>query len=143
MVFGVAPRHILVSVAFVAIAYGLSIQPFKLVVNPVTRFIGTISFSGYIWHFWVLDRVAPWGGRGTFTSPICPKTRPVSCISPQPMSGTALCVLPLATASYYLIEAPGQNIGEMDSSAISAGALLRNRSSSLRHQTRATPALAN
>src|SRR6202012_1703621 len=48
MVFGNLPDHILASIAFVALAYGLSLVPFTLAVNRATRFMGTISFSAYI-----------------------------------------------------------------------------------------------
>jgi peptidoglycan/LPS O-acetylase OafA/YrhL len=110
VIFDIAPRHVLVSAAFVAIAYGLSIQPFKLMVNPLTRFIGTVSYSGYIWHFWVLDHVAKWAG--AVHIPHLSKDASGNMHFILTYLGTAICVLPIATASYYLIEAPAQKVGK-------------------------------
>jgi peptidoglycan/LPS O-acetylase OafA/YrhL len=125
MVFGAAPRHILVSVAFVAIAYGLSIQPFKLIVNPVTRFIGTISFSGYIWHFWVLDHMAGWVHHHVHVPHVSPNaTGLLHFVATYVL--TAICVLPIATASYYLIESPGQEIGKWIIRRFNWGATVKN-----------------
>lgn len=46
--------HIQFSFAFVVLAIGLSIRQFYLFVNPVTRYIGKISYSMYLTHFSVL-----------------------------------------------------------------------------------------
>ncbi|WP_029904231.1 acyltransferase [Prevotella sp. 10(H)] len=47
-------QHVLFSFAFVAFAYVLSIKEFKIFVNPVSRFLGKISYSMYLVHFAVL-----------------------------------------------------------------------------------------
>ena len=108
---GAPPRHIFMSMAFVAVAYGLSLCPFRLLVNPITRFIGTISYSGYIWHFWVMGIVATWVGKHVHV------TRHPSDLNyllqfGAVYFGTAMGVFPIAIVTYYLIEVPGQNFGK-------------------------------
>jgi peptidoglycan/LPS O-acetylase OafA/YrhL len=50
----ILPDHVLFSMAFFILAYGLSVFRFKLIVNPVMNHIGKISFSMYLVHFAVL-----------------------------------------------------------------------------------------
>jgi peptidoglycan/LPS O-acetylase OafA/YrhL len=49
------PRHIFYALAFMPLALGLYHAPIKLLVNPVTKWIGKVSFSIYLVHFLVLD----------------------------------------------------------------------------------------
>ena len=48
------PAHILYAVAFVLFILGVYCHPHKFVVNPITVFIGKLSFSIYLVHFMVL-----------------------------------------------------------------------------------------
>jgi len=41
-------------IPFIGLTVGLSVQPLPLLVNPFTRFIGKISYSIYLMHFFVL-----------------------------------------------------------------------------------------
>ncbi len=92
-------------VAFVMLAVGLARKPVWVLVNPVTRFIGMVSFSGYIWHFWFLEHL----------------TKPTLGALSKHMGPTlqfcglylvvVVATMPAATLSYYLIEQPGQNLG--------------------------------
>ena len=50
----IIPEHFLFGVAFLVLAYALSLKPTKLFVNRFTVFIGKISFSLYLAHFAVL-----------------------------------------------------------------------------------------
>jgi peptidoglycan/LPS O-acetylase OafA/YrhL len=52
---GLIPQHIFFGLAFVPFALGLYHAPVKLLVNPVTKWIGRISFSIYLVHFLVID----------------------------------------------------------------------------------------
>jgi len=104
------PNHIRFSIGFVLLACGLAAKPMRLLVNRATQYVGRISYSVYIWHFWVLDRV---------TSRIL--TAVHISHSPQ-VNGTVqfgvlfgavlLLSLVIASASYYLIETPGQQLGK-------------------------------
>jgi peptidoglycan/LPS O-acetylase OafA/YrhL len=105
------PEHVVWGFAFVALAAGLAIHPFRLAVNPLTRFIGTISFSAYIWHFWVIEKIA-----GPVISWIGLKSLPISargtiqfCVL---YPATVLVTVAVSTLSYNLIEVPGQNLGK-------------------------------
>ena len=96
---------------FVAFAYGLSIVPTRILVNRVTQFIGLVSFSAYIWHFWLLDRVA------------IPIVNHLHIHVLKRIDGTVHFLLvfaalfavtiPASAVSHYLIEAPGQNLGKL------------------------------
>lgn len=99
------PPHIAAAAAFVALAYALSLSPLFLLVNRLTRFVGMISFSAYIWHFWILK---------ILVHPLSNATR-----SMNPNLRLALLylitlalTLMVAMASYYLIEVPGQALGK-------------------------------
>ncbi len=108
---GTPPRHIFMSMAFVAVAYGLSLRPFWLIVNPVTRFIGTISYSGYIWHFWIMGIVTNWVSKHVHITHH-PSNLNDCAQFLAVYVGTAVGVFPVAVATYYLIEVPGQNAGK-------------------------------
>lgn len=47
-------KHIAIGAGFAALALALAEWPVRLLVNPVTRFIGTLSFSMYLSHFAVI-----------------------------------------------------------------------------------------
>jgi peptidoglycan/LPS O-acetylase OafA/YrhL len=105
------PEQVIWALAFVGLTAALAYHPFLLAVNPVTRFLGTISFSAYIWHFWIIEK---------FAAPV------IALIGPHPGSvstrGTVqfAVLYPLTVGltaivsfiSYRLIEIPGQNIGK-------------------------------
>ena len=50
----ILPTCIYFGIIFVFFALALSIYPVKLFVNKITMFLGKISFSFYIWHFFIL-----------------------------------------------------------------------------------------
>ena len=47
-------HHVIFGLAFLVLAYGLSIYRFKLIVNPVINYIGKVSYSMYLVHIAVL-----------------------------------------------------------------------------------------
>jgi len=105
------PEQVTWALAFVALSTALAIHPFRVVVNPVTRFFGTISFSAYIWHFWIIQVIAiplfslmglksfSDSGRGT-----------LQFLALYPI--VIVLTAAVSFASYHLIEAPGQNLGK-------------------------------
>lgn len=65
--------HITMGVAFALLALTLALYPTRVLVNPLTRWIGRLSFSMYLTHFAVLDAFAALGisarfGRGDVTA---------------------------------------------------------------------------
>jgi peptidoglycan/LPS O-acetylase OafA/YrhL len=110
LALGMIPTHIESAIAFAFIACGLASYPMRLFVNRATRFIGLISYSIYVWHFWVVKELAP---------RVIPLVHPLRS---ERTNGTLqfLClfavVLPpsiaIAMASYYIIELPGQRLGK-------------------------------
>ena len=112
LIYGTIPPHVLCAAAFVALAYGLALCPLQLVVNRVTRFIGTVSFSAYIWHFWLLDKIRP----SLLNHVHFHKNSPAVNGSVRFIAlyvVTVLITLPVAALTYYLIEKPGQDLGRM------------------------------
>jgi peptidoglycan/LPS O-acetylase OafA/YrhL len=104
------PTHLRFAIAFVLIAWGLAIRTMKLLVNRASRFVGQVSYSVYLWHFWILDRVSPhvlgWvGGSGS-----APLSRLISFAAVF-IAAISLS-LAVAGGSYYLIEEPGQQLGK-------------------------------
>lgn len=46
--------HILFSIAFIALGFALSRKEFKIIVNPISEYIGKVSYSMYLVHFAIL-----------------------------------------------------------------------------------------
>jgi len=103
------PLHIQFAMAFVLLGYTLSRKEFFLLVNPVTVYIGKISYSMYLVHFAILY----WLTRFNYVD-FAPSDIPYfngvnyllrfSCLA-------SLTIL-TSTCTYYLIEVPFQNIGK-------------------------------
>lgn len=51
------PSHFLFGICFIGLAYGLGTVNKHLLVNKISKFIGEVSFSMYLIHFFVLDVV--------------------------------------------------------------------------------------
>ena len=100
----ILPNHILFGIAFLMLAYGLSVFKFKLLVNPLINYFGKISFSMYLVHFAVLHWLSKFNlvdfwSNGTINF----------------MSRFLLVVALTAIISsilYYLIEVPFQTVGK-------------------------------
>jgi peptidoglycan/LPS O-acetylase OafA/YrhL len=94
------------ALALSLLVLGISIRPLRLLVNPVTRALGRASFSLYLWHPVVIVLLDRWGVyRWMYAS--VPKTTLAYAGS---IAITFLAVIPIALASYLLIERPGMNI---------------------------------
>lgn len=52
------PEHLVVAILFVVIIFAMSQAHLELLENRLTRFLGKLSFSMYVWHFVVLDCIA-------------------------------------------------------------------------------------
>jgi peptidoglycan/LPS O-acetylase OafA/YrhL len=94
------------SICFAIILVALRSTPVKFLVNPMTRFLGTLSFSAYICHFFAIDVVGATMQRTTFL----PRQHPFLMFLILYFSALALtCAFSFIT--YRLIEIPGQNLG--------------------------------
>ena len=90
---------------FAILAAGLALYPTSILVNAGTRYLGSISYSGYLVHFVVLD-VAERVIRH-FT-PLARYPLPyLAVLYAAVVLGTVL----LATATYRLVEVPARRAG--------------------------------
>jgi peptidoglycan/LPS O-acetylase OafA/YrhL len=96
------------SAGWMLLALGLSRYPTKLIVNPLLRHYGEVSFSAYLTHFFVLD---------VLSEPLMHLLDDVGVSTNSSLRFAALyavcfCVtLLLSTLTHRLIEVPGQHLG--------------------------------
>jgi peptidoglycan/LPS O-acetylase OafA/YrhL len=94
---------VLYALAFAALVWGLSIVPWRILVNPVTRYLGAVSFSAYLVQFWVLDEIRPWivstGTRGTLRFGLT-------------FAVATVLTIAAASVTYRLVEKPGMALGK-------------------------------
>jgi len=105
-------NHIVTSFGFVALAVALSSLPLSLLVNKATIFVGKISYSAYLVHFLVLEKMTAWTGWSFVV--VLALALPIT--------------LGLAWLSYRFIELPCSNLGRrwidrLESGATAPGAL--------------------
>jgi peptidoglycan/LPS O-acetylase OafA/YrhL len=120
------PGHIYIAAVFALLLIGLSYFPVGALVNRLTRHIGLVSFSCYIFHFAVLDVLRQWFGTelvskawhnaGAAGSWIPKAVLPLTGLYPMFQYGilfiSALFVTVLvSTLSYHVIERPGIWLG--------------------------------
>jgi peptidoglycan/LPS O-acetylase OafA/YrhL len=109
--FKQVPGQLSAAAILLAFAYALGRFPIRLLVNPATRFVGKVSFSAYIWHFVALNHSVALAiklvGHPSWPDSINGAVQMIAAVIM-----TLLMTLPLATASYYLIEVPGQMLGK-------------------------------
>jgi peptidoglycan/LPS O-acetylase OafA/YrhL len=99
------PEHVGRSIGFMLVAWGLSLYPMAALVNPITRFLGKISYSAYLMHFSAVELCVPWcaaatrgwaswrGAAAAFT--VC-----------------LLTTVVFASVTWRLIEEPGRLLGK-------------------------------
>jgi peptidoglycan/LPS O-acetylase OafA/YrhL len=94
------------SICFAVILVALRSAPLRLLVNPATRLLGTISFSAYICHFFALDLAVATLPKLSFL----PANHSLIIFAVLWLLGLVLtCAFSCLT--YRLIEIPGQNLG--------------------------------
>lgn len=101
MLFG---PHLLFSIAFILLGYCLSKKDFWIFVNPITTYIGKVSYSMYLVHFAILYWLT--------------RLKLVDLVPANPILNYCvryLCVLVLSTVIstvfYNIIEVPFQRLG--------------------------------
>jgi len=101
-------QHVAYGIVFVLLAWSLSLRPHAVLVNPLTRHMGAVSFSAYLTHFFVLDIISP-RLPGLFGNLIAYGGNAELCL----LAALALIVtLIISTVTYYLVEMPGQRCGK-------------------------------
>lgn len=99
--------HALYGLLFVLLTWSLANNPTRLIVNPITRRLGVLSFSGYLTHFGALAIVA--GALDRLGPGYAALAAPVRFLVLAAL-GTALTAL-FSTLTYHAIEVPGQALG--------------------------------
>lgn len=99
----VLSMHVVMGVAFALLALGLAVNPARLLVNPLTRWIGKLSFSMYLTHFAVLDAFAALGISGRFGRGDIPAGLHYLCVVTVAAAVSWVC--------YRWIERPGIDAG--------------------------------
>src|SRR5258708_36551137 len=103
------PVHIRFAMAFVALGYALSRKEFFILVNPLTVYIGKISYSMYLVHFAVLYWLTKFNYVDFAPSNIA--YFPIVNYLLRFCYLLSLTVL-VSSCTYFLIEVPLQNIGK-------------------------------
>jgi peptidoglycan/LPS O-acetylase OafA/YrhL len=103
--FGLAPASTFWGTLFAILAARLALHPSPILVNSFTRYLGNISYSGYLVHFVVVDIAERIIGR--FTSVTGYSFLHLTALYASVVFGTVL----LATVTSRLIEEPGRRIG--------------------------------
>src|SRR5258708_15218899 len=101
------PAHIRFAMAFVALGYALSRKEFFILVNPLTVYIGKISYSMYLVHFAIMYWLTKFNYVDFAPSNIA--YFPIVNYLLRFCCFLSLTVL-VSTCTYFLIEVPFQNI---------------------------------
>lgn len=108
------PSHFLFGIAFIILAYGLGIREKHVLVNKAIVFIGKISFSMYLIHFFVLDTIFIFFGERLL------KNFSNSAVLMVLFISTFLITTVLSYLLYRLIEQPGVKLGRTISANLKA-----------------------
>ena len=103
------PVHIRFAMAFVLLGYALSRKEFFILVNPVTVYVGKISYSMYLVHFAVMY----WLTKFNYVD-FAPSDIPYFPIINYLLRFCCLASITvlISACTYHLIEVPFQNIGK-------------------------------
>lgn len=99
------PSHFLFGLGFTLLAYGLGVREKHFLVNRFIIFIGKISFSMYLIHFFVLDIINKWFMKQWL------EILPNSVVLVAVFLSTFLVSILLSYLLYRLIELPGVQVG--------------------------------
>ena len=94
--------HIINSFSYVLFAYSLSLFPIRIFVNRIICYIGQISFSAYLTHFFVLEVSDKYFIKLIENQQYSPLTH-YCCLSIAGLIGTVI----LSAITYNIIEKPG------------------------------------
>jgi len=95
------------SLALALLVLGLSIFPWPILVNPFTRFVGRISFSVYLLHYYVLHFAQNVANRSALLV-----HHPLVAFSVLVLT-TTTAIIPLSYLTFRLVEEPGRLLGKL------------------------------
>ncbi|WP_137191122.1 acyltransferase family protein [Stenotrophomonas rhizophila] len=93
---------------YAALVVGLALNPIRLLVNGLTRFLGTISYSLYLAHGPVINTLRPWYARLALH-----ETWSTTATYLIAAAGTMLVSIAIAYVTYRLIEVPFIRLGKV------------------------------
>ena len=98
------PTHFFYGIAFVALTLGLYFYPMKFFVNPLTQWIGKISYSLYLVHYLFLPYIKNW----------LPLSANFGKTAQFAIYFLAILILSsgISYITYRLIEVPGMDLGK-------------------------------
>lgn len=100
----VVPEHVLVGILFSCIVFAMSQARIRLLENRVTSYLGKLSFSMYLWHFFVLECMAFIIRR---VMPVAPFIQLAALyITAIPL----ICIV--SSISYHKVELAGMKLGK-------------------------------
>ena len=108
--FDQLPAHVVAGVTFAVVVCAMSVTRFTTFTAAPVRFIGTVSYSVYIWHFAVLNLLDPLIVGHSRIRWVPLKVWPVAQFGALFIVTFGLSVA-AAAASYYLVERPGMMVG--------------------------------
>jgi peptidoglycan/LPS O-acetylase OafA/YrhL len=97
------------SIPFGLVCVGLALRPVGLLSNPVTRYLGKISFSLYLTHPTIVHYFGKWGVYTAIYGTIASSKLAAFLIS---FAVTMLVVAAVSSLTYRWIEAPGMQLGK-------------------------------
>lgn len=114
----IQPEHI-AAISFALLVLSASVRPWRFLTHPAMQYLGRISFSVYLTHFFVRDLVLAYLSR---MPPLNPTTRFAVIFT-----STLVLAMAASTVTFYLVESQGIDLCKR---------LLRrfNRPSTLRYQ---------
>lgn len=103
------PGYYFCGIAFVFLSWSLAIRPISFLVNRFTCFLGKISYSCYLMHFFVFRFMFQYAQK--FLADDLDKTHPYSYVAVKFTVGLALTMI-VSFITYRIIEIPGINLGK-------------------------------
>lgn len=105
------PGDVVYAGAFGLFAYGLAVAPNRLFVNPVTCYLGKISYSVYVCHMALVGHVASRPAHFLLKAAPALETNPLCWWVVFSIVSLILSAL-VATVTYHAIEVPGMALGK-------------------------------
>jgi peptidoglycan/LPS O-acetylase OafA/YrhL len=101
----IIPHHVMMAVGFIFVVFGLYFSNLRLLINPLTVWIGKLSFSMYLVHFALLRLLQ---------EVIFPKGFPIGGDVGLAAGYILLSVLTvvLSVVTYHFVEKPGMDLGK-------------------------------
>jgi peptidoglycan/LPS O-acetylase OafA/YrhL len=104
------PADLFLAAASMVVAWLLAMRPLSVFTGRIVRYIGLVSYSAYLWHFCILDRLAVFVLPAMRTASHDPHTLGTLRLVALYSVVVVVTVL-VASLSYFVIERPFMNLG--------------------------------